>query len=288
MSQIPQPKDGVFAWSPQAISLKVGDNYPTFVDNKQPSGFANTTINGVKWFVTPRNYRNVITNAVVSYDYDKYIANTNITLLNESDTIPCDYKVNEYKNAEYDGCKYGYSAIPDVNEEPIASIYNGTANKKYVTYNNCLSITDKFGNKAEWKQDVNYVIPEIITLSLDLPESITTGVYKVLNIEDKFIEYGIDANMIERYPHCTIGSSFVTPESLNHLGCYVIETQHSSGLGLDCLNVVYNGKGTITSETFCKEIYYANNIAKYATTSKESCDPYHKFLNIIFKLSPKQ
>lgn len=285
MLQIPQPKDGVFAWSPQAISLKVGDNYPVFVD-KQPCGFANTTINGVKWFVAPRNYRNALTNAVITYDYDEYIANASVTLLNGSDTIPCNYNCNEYTSSEYDGCKYGYSAIPNVDKEPIASIYNDTIDKKYVTFTNCLCITDNFGNKSVWKQDVNYVVPEIITLYLNLPESITTGSYKPLDIEDKILEYGIDDNMIKRYPHCSIGSSFVSSESLNNSGCYVIETQRDNGLGIDQLNVVCSKP--MSPETFCKGIYYANSVTKYAPTNKESCDPYHKFLNIIFKFVPKQ
>ena len=198
IKQIPTPQNGVFAWAPQALSYMVGkvkmnsDSKTYYMDSLQ--------VNGTKWYVVPRTYKNALTGAETSYDYDKYVSNAKPLILQDTTSLSCTDKemgVPEYMKS---AVAHAYTAIPETSAEPFASLAMD-GDKKFASFTNVLTLTDKYGHMGVWTQPLNYVLATTLNLNLQVPDPVVAGKYTVDNVADFMLsEYGIDVNVIDRYP----------------------------------------------------------------------------------------
>ena len=195
IKQIPTPKNGVFAWAPQALSYMVGKV-------KLKKGYIDSThVNGTKWYVMPRTYKNALTGAVTSYDYDKYVKNAKPLILQNTTSLTCtDEEIEVPESKKSSVVAHVYTAIPETSAEPFASLAMD-GDKKFASFTSVLTLTDKYGHSGVWTQPFNYVLATTLNVDIQVPNPVVAGTYTVGNVADFMLsEYGIDVNVIDRYP----------------------------------------------------------------------------------------
>lgn len=198
MTQIPQPKNGVFAWSPQALNYKVGTikrdvDMLYYMDS--------TAVNGTRWYTTPRTYKNKITGEVRTYDYAKYVKQAKAMLMQDSTVLTTTDKEVTDKALMNTENSHIYSAVPDTKSEPFATFENDNT-QNFVTFTNVLSLTDKYGHVSVWAQPMNYVLTNTLYVEIAVPDPVVAGDYSASNIKEYLLsKYGIDLDVSDRYPY---------------------------------------------------------------------------------------
>ncbi len=276
LTQFPQPVDAIFAWSPQSVSLHSGNINPT----KDTCFIKNDTINAAKWYLYARTYKNAATGVTIQYDFDKYISSVKVRLERDSDEIACNQT-----NTDFDGVYSGmmnemYAAIPDIANEPFKTLFEQGSDKKYETFTNQLIVTDIFGHSGIWSQDLNFVIPYQLIFRLDVPEDVVTGKYNVVDKFKTFSEYGIDAELMTRYPSLNTSSGEMT--NMRGLNFFFSGRNREDGFGLDGVNAA--GAASIKADLLCSRIYgywYAKGPGSNLMSSSLT-----HYINIVERLEP--
>ena len=198
MKQIPQPKGGIFAWAPQAQNYTSGKLKSDSVNKKVI--FDSLYVNGAKWYLTPRKYKNHSTEGVMTYDYDKYVNDVAPALLQDTTVLTTTKEEIEWPDMYKTGSEHAFSAVPDSTTAPFSSF--GEDGKNYESLTNVLTVTDKYGHVSVWMQPLNYVIPTTIYTEVPVDDPVVSGKYYVDDIKGYMLNnYGIDIDIIKRYPY---------------------------------------------------------------------------------------
>lgn len=278
MTQIPQPNDAIFAWSPQSQSLHTGSLTPT-ADSVTVN---DDKINAVKWYLLARTYKEAATGAIMKYDYDKYISDVKIQVLKDSEELACEQGKTDFDGVYSGGLTEMRYAIPDAGQEPFKTLFEQGSDKKYETFTNNLVVTDKYGHVGMWSQNLNYVIPLQITYKVDIPEDVTEkNTYPVLNKFETLAEYGIDSDIISRYPSLNLE----TFKSTNTGGLRFIFTLvgREDGFGAGSIFTAPGGDKTIKSEVICSRVYAVWYVKGIGTRTNAQLENY---LNIVERFTP--
>ncbi len=247
LPQIPRPGDAIFAWSPQSISLHAGSLKPT----KDSVVVTNDTINCSKWYLSVRNYKNAASGATIRYDYSKHISDVKVRLYNGSDEIACNQIKTDFGGV-YSSIDEMYAGFPDVAQEPFKTLFESGSDKKYETYTNTLTVTDKYGHADRWSQDLNVVVPVVISFKLDVPEDVTTGKYNVVDKEATFAEYGIDIETIKRYPGLNLVA--LSASNMGGTGISFAGRTREDSFGLAGVTVAAGSK-SIKADLLCSRVF---------------------------------
>ncbi len=258
ITQIPQPSDAIFAWSPQSLSLHAG----TFTSAGGDSlVLSSDDVNAVKWYLLARTYKEASTGSVIQYDYKKYISNVEIQLEKESVEIACEQKNTDFDGVYSAGLTEMYYAIPDISQDPMKTLFEQGSDKKYETFTNKLTVTDKYGHVGGWSQDLNFVIPTQITFKVDVPEVVVKGNYPVVDKIETLAEYGIDEELNQRYPSLNVNT--VTAQNQHGVGFFLFPALRTDGFGVDYIIASPGSDSSITAEAMSKMmkvIFYAKGL----------------------------
>lgn len=258
ITQIPQPSDAIFAWSPQSLSLHAGSF--TTLDNGSLA-MSSDVVNAAKWYLLARTYKDASTGSVIQYDYKKYISKVEIHLEKESVEIACTQKNNDFDGVYSAGLTEMFYAIPDVSQDPMKTLFEQGSDKNYEVFTNKLVVTDKYGHVGGWSQDLNYVIPTHIAFEVDVPEDVVKGTYPILHKFETLAEYGIDAEQILRYPGLNVFT--VVGQSSHGIGFYFSTPQRDDGFGVDRIVTHPGSQSSIKAEDMFERmniVFYAKGI----------------------------
>ena len=254
ITQIPQPSDAIFAWSPQALSLHAG----SFSGDGQ---MVSDSVNAVKWYLLARTYKEASTGAVIQYDYAKYITDVNIQLEKGSVEIACEQGKTDFDGVYSAGMTEMRYATPDVSQDPVKTLFEQGSDNKYETFTNKLTVTDKYGHVGGWSQNLNYVIPTRLTFKLDVPEDVVKGTYYVVNKFETLAEYGIDAELVLRYPCLNLTS--LSAQNSHGVGFYLFPAKREDGFGVASITASPGSVDTIKADEMFKmltSLFYAKGI----------------------------
>ena len=254
ITQIPQPSDAIFAWSPQSLSLHAG----AFTGDGQ---MTSDSVNAVKWYLLARTYKEASTGSVIQYDYAKYITDVNIQLEKESVEIACEQGKTDFDGVYSAGMTEMRYATPDVSQDPVKTIFEQGSDNKYEVFTNKLIVTDKYGHVGGWSQNLNYVIPTRLTFKLDVPEDVVKGTYSVVNKFETLAEYGIDAELVLRYPCLNLTS--LSAQNSHGVGFYLFPGKREDGFGIGSITASPGSVDTIKADDMFKmltNIFYAKGI----------------------------
>ena len=248
LPQIPRPGDAIFAWSPQSMSLHAGALNP----KKDTVVVTNDTINCSKWYLFARSYKNAASGNTIRYDYSKYISDVKVQLYNGSDEIACNQKKTDFGGVYSSMIDEMCAGYPDIAQEPFKPLFENGSDRKYETYTNTLTVTDKYGHADRWSQDLNIVVPISISFKLDVPEEVTTGKYNVVDKEATYAEYGIDVETIKRYPSLNL----VALNAANMGGTEISFAGHSrdDSFGIGSV-IVAAGRKSIKADLLCSRVF---------------------------------
>ena len=254
ITQIPQPSDAIFAWSPQSLSLHAG----TFTGDGQ---MTSDSVNAVKWYLLARTYKEASTGSVIQYDYAKYITDVNIQLEKGSVEIACEQGKTDFDGVYSAGMTEMRYATPDVSQDPVKTLFEQGSDNKYETFTNKLTVTDKYGHVGGWSQNLNYVIPTRLTFKLDVPEDVVKGTYYVVNKLETLSEYGIDAELVLRYPCLNLTS--LSAQNSHGVGFYLFPAKREDGFGVASITASPGSVDTIKADEMFKmltSLFYAKGI----------------------------
>ncbi len=279
--QIPRPENAVFAWSPQALSLHSASLKPDTETVKA----VNDTINAIKWYLLARTYLNPETGSSLKYDFDKYIVSANVSLFRETEEIALNEKTVDFEGVYSGMLTQLCAAFPDITEEPFKTLFEEGSDRKYESFTNGFAITDRFGHRAEWTQNLNYVIPCEITYPLDLPEDVTAGKYEITDKFATLLEYGIDAEIMNRYP--SLNTNVAINANIADTGVMFSAKQREDGLGIGTVRVI--GSAAIKADMLCSRICAVwDTMGPGLNSSEASSQAMRKYLNIYEKVAPKE
>ena len=197
LKQIPQPKDGLFAWSPQAVNFRTGTMHMTspgnvFIDS--------VTVNGSKWVITPRTYVNATTGGTMTYDYDTYVHDVTPVLLQDTTALTTTKQELTWGDLDEANGSHSFTAIPDTTVAPFSS-YEADGDTNFVTLTNVLAVTDKYGHVSIWSQPMTYVLATKLYVDMPVPDPVVAGTYQLDDPQGYMKEhYGVDIDIIQRYP----------------------------------------------------------------------------------------
>lgn len=278
LTQIPQPADAIFAWAPQALSLHAGTlkaaGDSTFT-------MANDCMNPVKWYLLARTYKDASTGSTIQYDFAKYVSDTKVLLEKDSTEMACEQGKDDFSGAYSGVITEMRYATPDISQEPFKTLFEQGSDNKYETFTNKLTVTDKYGHIGEWSQPLNYVIPLQITYTLDLPEDVPVGTYELTDKFATLAEYGIDAEIIKRYPV----QNLTTLKAINNhgLNIFFIPETRKDGFGIGSVKVVAGSDSSIKADVLCSRML-AGWLVKGPGEAKSG--PLVNFLSIIERFQP--
>ncbi len=276
LPQIPRPSDGIFAWSPQSMNLHAGALKPS----KDTVIVANDTINCSKWYLCARSYKNAASGVTIRYDYSKHVSDVKVRLYSGSDEIACNQEKTDFSGVYagmIDEMCVGY---PDIAREPFKTLFESGSDKKYETYTNTLTVTDKYGHADRWSQDLNIVIPVSISFKLDVPEVVTTGKYNVVDKEATFAEYGIDIETVKRYPGLNLVA--LSYANMDGTGISFAGSGREDGLGIGVVKVAAGSK-SIKADLLCSRVF---GMFYVKGPGPVTSGPLVNHLNFIEKLVP--
>ncbi len=281
LSQIPQPSDAVFAWTPQSMSLHAGSPVPHKDGNVT---IDDDCANAVKWYLAAHNYKNAATGSSIRYDYAKYISEVKVQLEQNSVEIACKQEKDDFGGAYSPMLHEMRAAVPDIEQEPYKSLFENGSDKKYEVFTNKLIVTDKFGHSGVWSQDLNVVVPVQACFKLDVPEDVVPGTYNVLDKDETFAEYGIDVAAMKRYPSLNLACDIAV--NISGLNYSFIGIKREDAFGIAG---VRTSKGTVESikaDLLCSRIaglWYVKGVGG-SDASPALCN----FINLIERLEPAE
>ncbi len=248
LPQIPRPGDAIFAWSPQSMSLRAG----SLTQKKDSIVVANDTVNSAKWYLSARSYKNAASGATIRYDYSKYITDVKVQLYSGSDEIACNLKKTDFDGVYSSMIDEMCAGYPDIAQEPFKTLYESGSDKKYETYTNTLTVTDKYGHADRWSQDLNIVIPTSISFKLNIPEEVPSGKYDVVDKEATYAEYGIDIETIKRYPSLNLVA--LSYSNMGGTGISFAGRRRDDNFGLGGVTVAA-GRKSISADLLCSRVF---------------------------------
>ncbi len=254
IKQIPQPKEGIFAWSPQAVSYWNGkimaENKVFVIDS--------TYVNGSKWYLMPRKYVNHTTGGVMEYDYDTYVKDVTPMLLKDTTVLTTKKSEMEWPDMYKTGQDHAFTAVPDSTTEPFAS-YEADGSKNFETLTNVLAVTDKYGHVSVWTQPLNFVLATIIYVELPVDDPVVAGRYRVDDIQSYTLtNYGIDLSIIERYPVQFFKNKAATVNA--ELGMTPMPTHINSNYIFDGLTLGSGSNKSVAADLLFRKIYLTNEL----------------------------
>ena len=262
MKQIPQPKGGIFAWAPQAQNYTSGKLKSDSVNKKVI--FDSIYVNGAKWYLTPRKYKNPSTEGVMTYDYDKYVHDVTPALLQDTTVLTTTKEEIEWPDMYKKGSEHAFSAVPDSTKAPFSSF--GKDGKNYETLTNVLTVTDKYGHVSVWMQPLNYVIPTTIYTEVACDDPIATGKYYVDDIKGYMLtNYGIDIDIIKRYP-----MQFAQNKQgvvMGQIGGFAAALQTNTELFFDGIDYHAGSNKSVSPELLFSKIFLTDEI--YGVSEKD-------------------
>ena len=278
LPQLPRPGAAIFAWSPQSMSLHAG----ALSRQKDSVVVTNDTVNCSKWYLCARSYKNAATGATIRYDYSKYISEVKVQLYSGTDEIACNQYKTDFSGVYSSMIDEMRAAYPDIAQEPFKTLFESGSDKKYETYTNTLTVTDKYGHADRWTQNLNIVIPLSINFKLDVPEEVITGKYSVVDKEATYAEYGIDIETIKKYP----GLNLVALDYANMGGTQISFacSRRGDGFGIGGVTVAAGSK-SIKADLLCSRVFGMFYVKGPGPTTS---GPLVNHLNVIERLVPAQ
>jgi len=281
--QIPQPSDAVFAWSPQSISLHAGSIVMEKEDGVTKVSLKGDCANAAKWYLVTHTYKNAATGASIRYDYKKYIGEVTVQLEQNSVEIACKQEKSDFGGAYSSMLDEMCAAVPDVTQEPYKTLFENGSDKNYETFTNKLTVTDKFGHAGVWSQKLNVVVPLEVYFNLDVPEDVVKGEYEVVDKDKTFAEYGIDTEMMAKYPSINLATDVVV--NVSGLNFYFLGAKREDGFGIGRVLARGGAVESIKSDVLCSRIaaaWYVRGPGAGGDTS----DALGNFINLVERLKP--
>ncbi len=283
LPQMPQPSDAIFAWSPQSISLHAG-----VLELHKDGGVTRVTLSGdcanaAKWYLLTHTYKNAATGATIRYDYKKNIGEVTVQLEQNSVEIACKQEKSDFDGAYSSMLDEMRAAVPDVTQEPYKTLFEKGSDNKYETFTNKLTVTDKSGHAGVWSQKLNVVVPIEAYFDLDVPEDVVKGQYSIVDKDKTFAEYGIDTEMMARYPSLNLVTEIGV--NVSGLNFYFVGIKREDGFGIAGVGANGGSVESIKSDVLCSRITSAWYV-KGPGVGGDTSVALGNFINLVERLKP--